>query len=183
MFASLGILTSLMLGAQVAGSDADIGRAEAMIDAFYSFDPEQLSPFLAAAAESRADLLYYQGWAEGGNYEIVERAPCQWESEDTVACPITVRDDPVLALGTGFNVTDTFHIKFDDGEIVAVDTTSNDQPVYYQAREWVMREMPEVMEGPCLGYYDGGSTPADCARAITEGYRRCSESDDFPGIE
>lgn len=177
------MLTSLTLGAQVAGNDADIKRAEAMIDAFYSFDPEQLAAFLAAAPGSRANLLYYQGWAEGGHYEIVQRSPCRWTSEGTIACPITVRDDPVLALGTGFNVTDTFHITFDDGEIVAVETTSNDQPIYYQAREWVMREMPEVMDGPCKGYYDGGTTPADCARAMTEGYRRFAESDEFPGVE
>jgi len=162
----------------------EIERAEAMIDAFYPFYPfypDRLAPFLIAAAGSRADLLYYQGWAEGGHYEIVARSPCQWEPGDTIACPVTVRDDPVAALGTNFNVTDTFHIVFDDDRIVAVETTSDDPPIYYQARDWVMREMPEVMKGPCKGYYAGGTTPEDCARAMTESYRRFAKSDELPG--
>lgn len=155
-------------------------RAEALVDAFYSFDPDRLAPLLAAAAGSRASLLYYQGWAEGGHYEIIERMPCRWESDDTIACSVTVRDDLVVALGTGVDVTDTFHVAFADGEIVAVATTSNDEPIYYRARDWVMREMPEVMEGPCKGFFDGGSTPAECARAMTEGYKRFALSEDLP---
>lgn len=146
--------------------------AEKFIDAFYSFDAEQLAPLLASAGESGPKLLYYQGWAEGGNYKIVDRQACKAENENTIVCPITVQDDPVLALKTGFNVTDTFTISITDSKITQVETSSNDQPIYYEARKWVEKEMPEVMTGPCKGFYAGGTTPGDCARAMTEGYRQ-----------
>ena len=158
---------------------ADLSKAEAFIDAFYSFDPERLRPMLAAAPESAQSLLYYQGWAEGGNYKVLERGACAVDDKDLISCPITVQDDPVLALKTGFNVTDTFTLTFADGEIVKVETSSNDQPIYYEARAWVEREMPEVMAGPCKDRGAGGTTPGDCARAMTEGYRRFAASDAY----
>ena len=88
----------------------------------------------------------------------------------------------MLALRTGFNVTDTFTLTFTDSVITSVDTRSNDQPVYFQAREWVATHMPEVMSGPCQGQADGsGTTPGDCARAMTAGYARFAQSPEFPG--
>lgn len=170
-----------------AGSDPDLATAEAFIDAFYSFDPDRLRPFFTdpalatpEAAEFEPRLMYYQGWAEGGNYKVVERAPCARTEADVVACPITVEDDPVLALRTNFNVTDTFAITFQDSRIAAVDTSSNDQPVYYQARKWVEENLPDLIEVPCQDAYNGGPTPGDCARAMTEGYRRFAASDAYP---
>ena len=55
----------------------NIAVAEAFIDAFYSFNPDPLLAALASAEESIPSILYYQGWAEGGNYQVVERKPCQ----------------------------------------------------------------------------------------------------------
>lgn len=162
--------------------ETQLAKAESFIDAFYSFDAEQLAPLLAEAPDSAASLLYYQGWAEGGNYKIVNRGACApTEVANTVACPITVQDDPVLALKTGFNVTDTFTMTFTGTALTAVDTSSNDQPIYYQARDWVLAEMPDIMTGPCKGFFAGGPTPADCARAMTAGYQKFAESDAFPG--
>ncbi len=159
---------------------ANLTKAEAFIDAFYSFDPDRLRPMLAAAPESVQSIMYYQGWAEGGNYKVLDRGACAVNANDLISCPITVQDDPVLALKTGFNVTDTFTLTFADGEIARVETSSNDQPIYYEARKWVEREMPEVMTGPCKDRGAGGTTPGDCARAMTEGYRRFAESDEYP---
>ncbi|MEM8767154.1 MAG: hypothetical protein AAGE43_06905 [Pseudomonadota bacterium] len=156
--------------------------AEAMIDAFYSFDPERLAPMLADAEESARHLLYYQGWAEGGNYKIVERGTCMAAGENQIRCAITVEDDPIMALGSDFKVTDTFTITFEGTKISAVETSSDDPPIYYQARDWVFRNMPEVREGPCQGFFDGGPTPGACARAMTTGYRAFAASDDFPGL-
>ena len=59
------------------------------------------------------------------------------------------------------------HITFDGTNIASFKTSSNDQPIYYEARKWVEANMPEVMEGPCL---DSNMTPGDCARAMTKGY-------------
>lgn len=154
--------------------------AELMIDAFYSFEREELAPFLVGAGESAAEILYYQGWAEGGNYRIVRRAPCAEETEARFSCSITVEDDLVLALSASFKATDTFTISFDGKVITNVETSSDDQPVYYQALDWVEENMPDVMEGPCRGFFANGPTPGDCARAMAEGYRRFATSDAFP---
>ena len=151
---------------------SDLDRAEVFIDAFYSFQPEALQALLTETDDSAGAILYYQGWANGGNYKVIERNPCIALTDGRVECSITVEDDPVLALNTGFQVTDTFTLSFDSGSIISIETSSNDQPIYYEARAWVEENMPEVMTGPCLARSEGGNTPADCARAMTEGYAR-----------
>jgi hypothetical protein len=78
----------------------------------------------------------------------------------------------VVELKTGFNVTDTFHLTFDGSAIASIETSSNDQPIYYEARKWVEENMPDVMTGPCLDRSNGGTTPGDCARAMTQGYKQ-----------
>lgn len=163
-------------------TDADLETAEAFIDAFYSFDPDQLAPIMASAPETAPRLLYYQGWAEGGNYVVLERTPCSRDDEGIVNCPVKVKDDPVQALGTGFDVTDTFHLTFEDGVLVKVTTSSNDQEIYGQARDWVVENMPEVMEGPCANRNTAAGTPGDCARAMTAGYAAFVDSPEFPGV-
>jgi hypothetical protein len=77
-----------------------------------------------------------------------------------------------VALETGFNVTDTFHLKFEGSSIVGVETSSNDQPIYFEARKWVESNLPEVMEGPCRRTDGQRETPRDCARAMTDGYKQ-----------
>ncbi len=153
-------------------SNQNLQSAEKLIDAFYSFSPDELKPLLSKAESSAPTILYYQGWAEGGNYKIVNRQACKAESENVIRCAITVQDDPVLALKIDFNVTDTFTITFSGTEIVTVETSSNDKQIYLDAFNWVTKEMPEVMTGPCLGFFNGGLTPGDCARAMTQGYRK-----------
>lgn len=164
--------------------DQNLRRAEAFIDAFYTFNDGELASFLSNAAGSAPKLAFYQGWAEGGNYRIINRRPCEAQSPTTISCAITVEDDPVLALGIDFKVTDTFTITFTGTEtgteISSVETSSNDQQIYYDAFDWVTKEMPEVMSGPCQGFFDGGPTPGDCARAMAEGYRRFAASDAYP---
>jgi hypothetical protein len=178
--------TSSSADAAVTGAPDTAERlaiAEALIDAFYSFDPERLAALLIDAGESADQLLYYQGWAEGGNYKIIERGACVAVTQSQVRCSITVEDDPVMALGSDFKVTDTFTISFDGTKISDVETSSNDQPIYYLARDWVRANMPEIMEGPCKGFFAGGPTPGDCARAMAEGYREFAASDEFPGLD
>jgi hypothetical protein len=154
--------------------------AESLIDDFYSFDSVRLEEALANAEDSKESLLYYQGWAEGGNYEIVERKNCAVKSSNVVSCPITVKDDPMLALAVDFFVTDTFEIGFEDGMVTSVKTSSNDLPIYYEARDWVFSNMPELIAEPCEGFFAGGPTPGDCASAMAAGYRLFAASDDFP---
>ena len=155
---------------------ANLAISEDMIDAFYSFDGDRLAPFLEHSGPSENRIAYYQGWAEGGNYKVLERGPCEAESAQLIRCAITVQDDPVLALKTGFNVTDTFALTFNESRIVAINTSSNDQPIYYEARRWVEENMPEVMSGPCHRDYERGVTPVECARAMTAGYQKFYET-------
>ncbi|PCI79697.1 MAG: hypothetical protein COB20_04355 [SAR86 cluster bacterium] len=163
-----------------ADTEALLPIAESLIDDFYSFDSVRLEEALANAEDSKESLLYYQGWAEGGNYEVVERKRCVVKSSNIVSCPITVKDDPMLALGVDFFVTDTFEIAFQDERVSSVETSSNDLPIYYEARDWVRSNMLELIAEPCEGFFAGGRTPGGCARAMAEGYRRFAASDDFP---
>lgn len=147
----------------------DVGTAEALIDAFYSFDRSRLEPLMAAAESSKPDILYYQGWAEAGHYEVLKRAPCHFVEASKFACPITVKDDLIVALGLPVHVTDTFTLTFADGRIVAVETSSDDPDEYYEARKWVQANRPELVEVPCRDAFKGGPTPGDCVRGMVRG--------------
>ena len=158
----------------------DIQQAEALIDAFYSFDPARLEPFLDSTPEGKKLLLFYQGWAQGGNYTIVKRTPCVEIESTVIRCAITVKDDLMMALGIDFNVTDSFHLTFDDDKIIEVKTTSNDLPVFSQAIQWVWNKQAALVTGPCQGFFEGGPTPGDCVRGMVEGFKLFATSDDFP---
>lgn len=154
--------------------------AETFIDRFYAFDSAELNAMLGTAAESIPSISFYQGWAEGGHYQVVQRRPCEAMGPQRVSCSITVQDDLMLALGIDFNVTDTFALSFAEGEIASVETSSNDLQVFWDAQEWVNEEHPESIGVPCQGMFDGGLTPGECVRAMVEGYARFAVSTDFP---
>lgn len=94
------------------GAEADLSVAEVFVDAFYSFEPTRLEAALSHASESVPSIIFYQGWAEGGNYEVVNRMPCTSANPGRVTCSITVKDDLIGALGIDFNVTDTFDLSY-----------------------------------------------------------------------
>lgn len=153
-----------------AGGQSPTGAAQKLIDAFYSFDANRLRAAMADAPGSQPQIIYYQGWAQGGNYTVVERKPCRLTSPSEISCDVTVRDDLIAILKTGYWVTDTFHLTLRDGRIVKVLTSSNDPPDFDQALDWLKRERPKIMTGPCKGFFAGGPTPQDCARAVVAGF-------------
>lgn len=171
MTASRLTIMMIMACAKVSSAETSNAAAEAFVDAFYSFDPSRLEVALVNAPESAPAILFYQGWAEGGNYEIIERMPCVAKNPELISCSITVKDDLVIALDTGFYVTDTFSISLADGTIVHVETSSNDSQEYYDARDWVRAHRPELIEEPCRGYFNGGPTPGLCVQAMLQGYK------------
>ncbi|MEO2196302.1 MAG: hypothetical protein ABGY72_09450 [bacterium] len=154
--------------------------AETFIDRFYAFDSAALTTMLGGATDSIPSIGFYQGWAEGGHYQVVQRLPCEATGPEAVSCAITVQDDLMLALGIDFNVTDTFELSFADGGIASVETSSNDLQVFWDAREWINEEHPELLRVPCRGLFDGGPTPGACIRAMVEGFAKFAASDDFP---
>ena len=149
---------------------AKLAAAESLIDAFYSFDPVRLRTALVDTPQSAPQILYYQGWAEGGNYIIVDRKPCAMVAPDRAICDITVKDDLIGALGTGYNVTDRFQLGFQGSRIVNVQNSSNDPPEFKDAMQWLAKVRPELMTGACRGFFDGGPTPKDCVRAVVSGF-------------
>jgi len=153
--------------------------AEAFIDSFYSFDPAELQAALLNAGESAPSILYYQGWAKGGNYKVVNRMPCIVKSLALISCSITVKDDLIGALGIDFNVTDTFALSFSDRNIISVETSSNDPQVFFDARDWVRQYRPELLDEHCRGYFDGGPTPGKCVQAMVQGYAEFVASGDY----
>lgn len=154
----------------------DIAKAEAFVDAFYSFDPSRLGALLDRADKTKPDILFYQGWAEGGNYKIVKRMPCTSVGANTIACPITVDDDLINALGIKFDVTDTFTLTFERGDVVSVETSSNDPPEFHAAEEWVKSHRPELIEATC-GSNFSSKTPSACVKAMVQGYK------EFEGLQ
>jgi len=156
----------------------NLSRAESFIDAFYSFESAQLTPLLDSATTSRDAIVYYQGWASGGNYRVIERKPCMQEASGVVVCSVTVEDDLIGALGLDLNVTDTFHLTFTGDVISEVSTSSNDPDEFYAAQAWVQMHRPELIETPCQGFFADGTTPEECVRGMVAGFKAYSQSQD-----
>ena len=161
---------SLACAPATAPQQTSIATAEAFIDAFYSFDRARLDAAMVDAPESKPDILYYQGWAEGGNYAVLERKACRFDKASQVSCGVTVKDDLMPALGFAWHVTDVFHFEFANGRIVKVWNSSNDPPEEELAFKWLRRERPEIFDGPCRDMFEGGPTPHDCIKAIVKGF-------------
>jgi hypothetical protein len=177
--ATVTLLTACVASSGVQEHGVNLLAAENLIEAFYSFDRKRLTQALESAKESQPEILFYQGWAAGGNYRVVKRMPCVRDGS-SANCSITVKDDLMGALGIAFDVTDTFHVSFTDGRIVAVKTSSNDLPVFDQAMKWVRRERPELVRVPCEGFFSGGPTPGDCVKGMVKGFADFAASKDFP---
>ena len=144
--------------------------ANQFVDAFYSFNRDSLASILSNAIESQPEILYYQKWAECGNYKVIKRHECIEKNDSLILCPITVKDDLISALKIDFNVTDTFHVTIIEGKIRSIQTSSNDPDIYHKAKEWVKKNHPELIEEPCKGIWEGGPTPCECVKAMVKGF-------------
>ena len=147
----------------------NIQIANHFIDAFYSFNKDSLKLSLSNAEKSHPSILYYQKWAECGNYEVLKRFKCEEKNDSLVICPITVKDDLMSALQLDLNVTDTFHIMIKERKIRSVQTSSNDPDIYYKAKDWISQNRPELIEKPCEDAWEGGPTPCECIKATIQG--------------
>ena len=136
------------------------------VDAFYSFNQDTLKNILSDARESQLEILNYQKWAECGHYQVITRHEFIIKSDSLIKCPVTVKDDLMAGLNINFNVTDTFHLTIIKGKIRSVETSSNDLDVYYEAKEWVRKNRPALVEKPCEG-----STPCECILGMIKGFK------------
>jgi hypothetical protein len=150
--------------------NSNIIVANEFVDAFYSFNKDSLESILSLAKESQPAIVYYQKWAECGNYEIVKRGHLIEKNDSLVLVPVTVKDDLMAALQVNFNVTDTFHLSIQNGKIRSVQTSSNDPDTYYEAKDWVKQNRSELIEKPCEGIWEDGPTPCECILGMIKGF-------------
>lgn len=151
-------------------TDGNIDTGNTFVEAFYAFDAATLGNLLTES-DSDGLVLFYQGWAEGANYAVLERHPCETVTATEIRCSTTVEDDLIKALGLDFKVTDTFNITFDQaGTIVIVSLSTDDPPEGQAALAAVIADQPELFGGVCQGFFDGGPTPGECARAFVASF-------------
>jgi len=155
---------------EAAEKSNNAALANTFVDAFYSFDRDSLNAALSFAETSKPNLLYYQKWAECGHYKILQRGRLIEKSDSLILVPVMVKDDLMAALQIDFNVTDTFHLTIHEGRIHFVETSSNDPAVYYEAKEWVKQNRPELIEKACEGIWNGGPTPCECIQGMLTGF-------------
>lgn len=151
-------------------SKENVAIGNQFINAFYSFNRDSLQSLLTSAEASQPSILYYQKWAECAHYQVLDRAQAFEKNDSTIIFPVTVKDDLMSALGINFNVTDTFKISLYEGRIVSVSTSSNDPDEYYRAKEWVVKNRPNLVEKACEGIWEGGPTPCECVLGMIEGF-------------
>ena len=165
--ALLSVAASGCNDGHVPPNELNIAKAESILDAFYSWNAQPLASLLASAEGTEA-MLYYQRWAEAAHYEVELRRPCSQASAATVICAITVTDDFGSTLG--YTATDTFTFTF-EGEFegdraTRVDFAGDDPPVTYALWLWVWAYHGNLLENECADMFEGGTTPAECARAF-----------------
>ncbi|MCS5584704.1 MAG: hypothetical protein NZ777_14455 [Pseudomonadales bacterium] len=146
---------------------SDKSTAEEFISAFYSWDATKLKRLMAGDANAVA-ILYYQGWAEAANYKVKLRRPCRIETNEIV-CATTVTDDFGSAMG--YEATDTFRLTLSRNKIAAVTFSGDDQTIFEELVQWITEKHPDILTGPCLDMFAGGTTPAACARAVAKAAR------------
>ncbi|MEO7989731.1 MAG: hypothetical protein ABI663_09335 [Chryseolinea sp.] len=151
--------------------------ANKFVEAFYSFNSDSLASMLSLAQESQPNILYYQKWAECGHYEIVKRDMYIEKNDSLILFPVTVKDDLMAALKIKFNVTDTFRISVRNGQIRSVQTSSNDPEKYYEAKEWVKKNRPDLVKKACEGIWEGGPTPCECIQGMLKGFAEFIEKE------
>lgn len=167
---SISILLLIDCKTETERDTADIALGNKFIDAFYSFNRDSLQLLLSSARKSQAEILYYQKWAECANYKIIDRSHFFIKNDSIMLFPVTVKDDLMSALNIDFNVTDTFHISVKNGKIMSVKTSSNDIDTYFQAKEWVTKNRPELVAKQCEGIWNGGPTPCECVLGMIQGF-------------
>ncbi len=166
---ALALLLPVAAACGESASPTDsLGTAEAFMDAFYAFDRDRLAALVVPGSDADT-VLYYQAWAEAAHYEVQKRQPCRLETEGNVVCAITVTDDFGSALG--YTATDTFTLTVADDRIASVVFEGDDPPVFEAVFRWLQETRPEIFTGPCRDMFSGGTTPADCARAVAQGAR------------
>ena len=171
LFILLGSCKNVSKSEDLTPQQTNVAVANQFIDAFYSFNQDSLTKILSDANKSRPGILFYQKWAECGNYGVINRAEVIVKNDTLVICPVTVRDDLIQALQLDMHVTDTFHLGIINGHIKSVETSSNDPELFHEARKWVSENLADLVDQPCNWEKEGGPTPCECVKATVQGFK------------
>jgi hypothetical protein len=152
-------------------SAATLETAEKFVDAFYAFEPAQLSALLGLGQDAD-NALYYQAWAQAAHYVVKDQVPRivvgdGLDSEGdagSAICAITVNGNFGTTLG--YAATDTATLKVQDNKVSAVSFEGDDPLIFSVVYLWMTMLRSDVFEGPCENMFDVGNTSADCARAV-----------------
>ncbi len=83
-----------------------------------------------------------------------------------MTCAITVTDDFGSALA--YTATDSFTFEFETDRATRVEFEGDDPPIFFALWVWIWAYRGNVLENECADMFSGGTTPAECARAVTE---------------
>ena len=53
-----------------------------------------------------------------------------------------------------------------ENKVSAISFEGDDPPVFEALFEWIAKNQPQVLSGPCKDLFEGGKTPGACARAV-----------------
>ena len=159
--------------------DDAVALAEEFIDALYAFDRDAM---LAITVPRRTNieetLLFHQGWAEGADYTLTDREPCEFReggAYGTVVCHITAKHDLLEAVGLPDEaVPHEITVYHKDGWVTGIEIIADHPPVLDAAIAWAMDTHPELtgFSGPCWEIeYLHVAVPQTCAIAVTEAIR------------
>lgn len=147
-------------------------QAEEIMDAVLSLDPARLEG-LDLPEVTLDDLTYWQLYSDAVGISSVTRSLCEQTSPTTTSCRFTYIDDLVqLAAAETTLVEESFIIVVGaDGDVAAVRHRPSSPPAVTTAIADSRETHPEVWDGPCSNWFAGGSTPAECGKALVEIFR------------
>ena len=168
---SVAVLAILgLLGACGDEPPDRIEVAEEFLDAVYSLDPDRLDAAMASLPEDdRRFLTFYQGFAAASDYEVTDGPSCQ-VSGPNIQCSVRARDRFVDAVGLQAHEFERYTLSTRDGEVRDLRFRLQGPPALSEPFDWVVENRADVMDGPCRGFFDGGPTPDDCARAFFDAF-------------
>ncbi len=156
------ILVLILTGCQ-SPTPSNSELANKFIDTFYSFNRDSLQSILSQATHSQPNIFYYQKWAECANYKVLERDKftvlmvndhfSRYRERRPDGCT-----EDQLQRYRHLQDHDTRRAHPRHRNIV------ERLAHYYEAKEWVKQQRPELVDKACEGIWEGGPTPCECVR-------------------
>lgn len=128
-----------------------VAIAEGILDAFYTFDEQQLREAIGSDLTDQS-VLFNQGDGEHLNLQLVNRQPCVAAGQSQVLCPVTSADDITRAFG--FEWSEQLNLVFADDRIISANwQIVAEVPAHYDAFwTWLGETHPSIQDVTCGGW-------------------------------